>query len=131
MLSAILALFLAGGDIHNSMVVPEDFEALPIAEFRKKIRVTVSDETRAEKIAKSAKCDFHNELGWAHARVQVAIFVAANGRLEKIVPVSRGCDPLTSYVGELIRAKAADKAPIPPAGKGQWYRTAMNFRWPV
>ena len=98
-----------------------DFYNLELAQFTKKLPILERHERQAERIAKQADCKLTTDIGWVHARVDVALEVSPEGRVTKVVPVETGCH-LTKYAGH-------DGA-VKRTGDQTWYRQAITFRWP-
>lgn len=134
MIDLIFAIALAGStnmvadDLDTAM--PEDFSALEIAKFRKKITYGEQHERKAERLAKAAQCELPVASHWVFAKIHAAILVSASGDILKIVPVDSGCPELEQYTVNHLARYAGNIAPIPSSRKPTWYRTTMNFRWP-
>ncbi len=134
MIDLIFAIALAGAadmtKTEQAMSLPSDFSALETAKFRKKITYGEQHERKAERIAKSADCEFPVVSDWVFAKIHAAILVSAEGEIMQIVPVNSGCFELEQYMVNHLARYATDAAPIPSGEKPTWYRTTMNFRWP-
>ena len=110
---------------------PTDIKSLELAKFRKPVKYADRHSIQAEKAARKDNCSLPiDEFQWIHAKIEAAIYVSAMGKIEKVMPISVGCQALEEFMGQHLAKFAKNIAPIPPNGKAKWYRTAMHFRWP-
>tara|TARA_R110000850_G_scaffold50207_5_gene123369 strand:+ start:355 stop:762 length:408 start_codon:yes stop_codon:yes gene_type:complete len=107
-----------------------DFYNLELAQFTKKLPILERHERQAERIAKQADCKLTTDIGWVHARVDVALEVSPEGRVTKVVPVETGCRPLEAYVIQHLTKYAGHDGAVKRTGDQTWYRQAITFRWP-
>ncbi|MEP2987580.1 MAG: hypothetical protein ABJN65_16050 [Parasphingorhabdus sp.] len=131
----LLALTLAAAQPAAGNVTevspPTDIASLDLAKFRKPVKYADRHSIQAEKAARKDNCSLPiDEFQWIHARIEAAIYVSAMGDIEKVMPISVGCQALEEFMGQHLVKFAKNIAPIPPNGKAKWYRTAMHFRWP-
>ena len=121
---------LAAADDIEIKELSADFYNLELAQFEKKLPVLERHEREAERIAKKADCKLPSDIGWVHARVDVALAVSPEGRVIKVVPVETGCRPLESYVVAHLTKYAGHDGAVKRTGDQKWYRQAITFRWP-
>jgi hypothetical protein len=126
---ALSGAFAAADDIEIKEL-SADFYNLELAQFEKKLPVLERHERQAERIAKKADCNLPTDIGWVHARIDVALQVSAEGRVTKVVPVETGCRPLESYVIAHLTKYAGHDGAVKRTGDQKWYRQAITFRWP-
>lgn len=126
---ALSGAFAAAEDIEIKEL-SADFYNLELAQFTKKLPVLERHERQAERIAKKADCKLTTDIGWVHARVDVALAVSPEGRVTKVVPVETGCRPLETYVIEHMTKHAGHDGAVKRTGDQKWYRQAITFRWP-
>ena len=129
-LFATLAMTAASADQMDIKQLSVDFYNLELARFKKKLPLSQRVEARAERIAKKAGCKLPSDIGWVHARVDVALEVSPEGRLTKVVPVETGCQPLEAYVIKYMLDNAGHDGAVIRNGNKKWYRQAITFRWP-
>lgn len=129
---AVLALSgaVASADDIEIKELSADFYNLELAEFKKKLPVLERHERQAERIAKNADCTLPTDIGWVHARVDVALEVSATGKVTKVVPVETGCRQLETYVVQHLTKYAGHDGAVKRTGDQKWYRQAITFRWP-
>lgn len=131
MMAAIaLSGALAAADDIEIKALSADFYNLELAQFEKKLPVLERHERQAERIAKKADCKLPTDIGWVHARVDVALEVTPDGRVTKVVPVETGCRPLEDYVIAHLTKYAGHDGAVKRTGDQKWYRQAITFRWP-
>ena len=121
---------LASADDIEIKQLSADFYDLELAQFEKRLPILERHERQAERIAKKADCKLPSDIGWVHARVDVALEVSPEGRVTKIVPVETGCRPLESYVIAHLTKYAGHDGAVKRTGDQTWYRQAITFRWP-
>ena len=121
---------LASADDIEIKQLSADFYDLELAQFEKRLPILERHERQAERIAKKADCKLPSDIGWVHARVDVALEVSPEGRVTKVVPVETGCRPLESYVIALLTKYAGHDGAVKRTGDQTWYRQAITFRWP-
>lgn len=126
---ALSSAFSAADDIEITKL-SEDFYNLELARFEKKLPVRERHERTAERIAKKADCKLPTDIGWVHARVDVALEVSSTGRVTRVVPVDTGCRQLETYVIEHLTKYAGRDGAVVRNGDKKWYRQAITFRWP-
>ena len=126
---ALSGAFAAADDIEINEL-SADFYNLELAQFTKRLPVLERHEREAERIAKKADCQLTTDIGWVHARVDVALEVSPEGRVTKVVPVETGCRPLETYVITHLTKYAGHDGAIKRTGDQKWYRQAITFRWP-
>lgn len=129
-LLATLAMTAANVDQMDIKQLSADFYKLELARFKRKLPISERDERKAERIAKQAGCNLPSDIGWVHARVDVALEVSPQGRLTKVVPVDTGCQPLEAFVIEHMLHYAGRDGAVIRNGDKRWYRQAITFRWP-
>lgn len=110
--------------------VSSDFWNLEIAEFNKKIPFRERHERQAERLAKKAGCNLIGEIGWVHMRVDVALEVAGDGRVARVVPVATRCKAIENYVVSHFIENAGSPGAVKRTSDAKWYRQSMTFRWP-
>ncbi|WP_417611601.1 hypothetical protein [Parasphingorhabdus sp.] len=134
MINLIAAMALSGAvaaaDNIEIKELSADFYNLELAEFTKKLPVLERHERQAERIAKKANCKLNTDIGWVHARVDMALAVSPEGRVTKVVPVETGCRPLETYVIAHLTKYAGHDGAVKRTGDQKWYRQAITFRWP-
>lgn len=121
---------LASADDIEIKQLSADFYDLELAQFEKRLPILERHERQAERIAKKADCKLPSDIGWVHARVDVALEVSPEGRVTKVVPVETGCRPLESYVIAHLTKYAGHDGAVKRTGDQTWYRQAITFRWP-
>ena len=121
---------LASADDIEIKQLSADFYDLELAQFEKRLPILERHERQAERIAKKADCKLPSDIGWVHARVDVALEVSPEGRVTKVVPVETGCRPLESYVIAHLTKYAGHDGAVKRTGDQTWYRKAITFRWP-
>ena len=126
---ALSGAFAAADDIEIKEL-SADFYNLELAQFTKKLPILERHEREAERIAKKADCNLTTDIGWVHARVDVALEVSPEGRVTKVVPVETGCRPLETYVIAHLTKYAGKDGAVKRTGDQTWYRQAITFRWP-
>lgn len=129
---AVLALSGAAASADNIEIkqLSADFYNLELAEFKKRLPVLERHERQAERIAKQAECTLPGDMGWVHARVDVALEVSPAGKMTKVVPVETGCRPLEAFVIAHLTKYAGHDGAVKRTGDQKWYRQAITFRWP-
>ena len=126
---ALSGTFASADDIEIKQL-SADFYDLELAQFEKRLPILERHERQAERIAKKADCKLPSDIGWVHARVDVALEVSPEGRVTKVVPVETGCRPLESYVIAHLTKYAGHDGAVKRTGDQTWYRQAITFRWP-
>ena len=129
---AVLALSgasAAAADV-NIKELSADFYNLELAQFEKKLPILERHERQAERISKKADCKLPADVGWVHARVDVALQVSPEGRVTRVVPVETGCPELEKYVIDHLTKYAGRDGAVVRNGDKKWYRQALTFRWP-
>ena len=121
---------LASADDIEIKQLSADFYDLELAQFEKRLPILERHERQAERIAKKADCKLPSDIGWVHARVDVALEVSPEGRVTKVVPVETGCRPLESDVIAHLTKYAGHDGAVKRTGDQTWYRQAITFRWP-
>ena len=121
---------LASADDIEIKQLSADFYDLELAQFEKRLPILERHERQAERIAKKADCKLPSDIGWVHARVDVALEVSPEGRVTKVVPVETGCRPLESYVIAHLTKYAGHDGAVKRTGDQTGYRQAITFRWP-
>ena len=121
---------LASADDIEIKQLSADFYDLELAQFEKRLPILERHERQAERIAKKADCKLPSDIGWVHARVDVALEVSPEGRVTKVVPVETGCRPLESYVIAHLTKYAGHDGAVKRTGDQTWYRQAITIRWP-
>lgn len=129
-LAAIALSAAASADDIEIKSLSADFYNLELAQFKKRLPVRERHERAAERIAKAAQCTLPTDMGWVHARVDVALEVSPAGRVTKVVPVDTGCRQLETYVIQHLTKYAGQDGAVKRSGDQKWYRQAMTFRWP-
>ena len=133
MINMMAALALSGAvaaaDDIEIKELSSDFYNLELAQFKKKLPVLERHERQAERIAKKADCRLPTDIGWVHARVDVALQVSPEGKITKVVPVETGCRPLEAYVIAHLTKYAGHDGAVRRTGDQKWYRQAITFRW--
>ncbi|WP_417621087.1 hypothetical protein [Parasphingorhabdus sp.] len=134
MINIIAAIALSGASASAEDIeiksLSADFYNLELAQFEKKLPVLERHEKQAERIAKKADCKLTTDIGWVHARVDVALEVSPTGKVTKVVPVDTGCRPLEAYVIAHLTKYAGHDGAVKRTGDQKWYRQAITFRWP-
>jgi hypothetical protein len=134
MINIIAAITLSGAlasaDDIEIRELSSDFYNLELAQFTKKLPVLERHERQAERIAKKADCTLTTDIGWVHARVDVALEVSPAGRVTKVVPVDTGCRQLETHVIAHLTKYAGHDGAVKRSGDQKWYRQAITFRWP-
>jgi len=133
MINIVAAIALSGASAAADDIeikeLSSDFYNLELAQFEKKLPVLERHERQAERIAKKADCKLPTDIGWVHARVDVALEVSPDGRVTKVVPVETGCRPLEAYVIAHLTKYAGHDGAVRRTGDQKWYRQAITFRW--
>ncbi len=134
MINIIAAIALSGAfasaDDVEIKELSADFYNLELAQFEKKLPILERHERQAERIAKKAACKLPSDIGWVHARVDVALQVSPEGRVTRVVPVETGCRQLETYVVNHLTKYAGHDGAVKRNGDKKWYRQAITFRWP-
>ncbi len=134
MINILAAIALSGvaasADDIEIKELSADFYNLELAQFEKKLPILERHERQAERIAKKADCKLPTDIGWVHARVDVALEVSPEGKVTKVVPVETGCRQLESYVIAHLTKYAGHDGAVKRTGDQKWYRQAITFRWP-
>ncbi|MEJ6595350.1 hypothetical protein [Parasphingorhabdus sp.] len=126
----LLSGALASADDVEIKELSADFYNLELARFEKKLPVLERHERQAERIAKKAGCKLPTDIGWVHARVDVALEVSPAGRVKKVIPIDTGCRQLEAYVIAHLTKYAGHDGAVKRSGDQKWYRQAITFRWP-
>ncbi len=131
LLALTLATVQPAATNETEVSTPADIASLDLAKFRKPVKFADRHNIVAEKAARKDNCSLPiDNYQWVHAKIEAAIYVSAEGEIERVLPVSVGCKALEEYMGQHLIKFAKNIAPIPPRGKPKWYRTAIHFRWP-
>ena len=134
MINILAVLMLSGAvaaaDDIEIKELSADFYNLELAELKKKLPVLERHERQAERVAKAAECTLPTDMGWVHARVDVALEVSSAGKVTKVVPVDTGCRQLEAYVIQHLTKYAGQDGAVKRTGDQKWYRQAITFRWP-
>ncbi|MEP3915922.1 MAG: hypothetical protein ABJM34_11460 [Parasphingorhabdus sp.] len=134
MIDILAAMVLSGAaasaDDIEIKELSSDFYNLELATFKKKLPIRDRHERHAERVAKQANCKLPTDIGWVHARVDVALEVSSDGRVTKVVPVDTGCRELEAYVIAHLTKYAGHNGAVKRTGDQKWYRQAITFRWP-
>ncbi len=134
MINILAAIALSGAlastDDIEIKSLSADFYNLELAQFEKKLPILERHERQAERIAKKAACKLPSDIGWVHARVDVALQVSPEGRVIRVVPVETGCRQLETYVINHLTKYAGHDGAVKRNGDKKWYRQAITFRWP-
>ncbi|QJB69450.1 hypothetical protein [Parasphingorhabdus halotolerans] len=77
----VLSGALAVADDIEIKELSSDFYNLELAQFEKKLPVLERHERQAERIAKKANCKLPSDIGWVHARVDMALEVSPQDEL--------------------------------------------------
>lgn len=102
---------------------PADWSALPELQLLRRwpavpeLSSFVRDEVRAGRCAVAATT----------LRVDLAVMVAANGQVRRIVPRAIQCPTVEQYASGLVSRMA--RGNVAPPGEDLWFRTAMVFAW--
>ena len=125
LLALLLAATLQSSDM-PAATPPQDWTALPELRFRRRpdagppLSAFVRDEIRGGRCATAA--------GSASLSINLAVLVAPDGRVRRIVPQAIDCPTVEQYAAGLILRMARDNLVADAVGDG-WFRTGLTFAW--
>lgn len=126
----ILAVLALAGQAVATPALPADWSALPMLRWKVPPRYDpemtrfVVDEVRAGRCAAAQ----HDAAG-SRLTTELAILVAAGGRVRTVTPRAIGCPTVEQYASGLISSVTRDNLAPGAAGGDGWYRTSITFAW--
>lgn len=120
MMLAVLLLF--GQAL--SLAPPADWETLPTMPLPSSGAPTPQFEQFVRNEVKAARC----VLGADRTTLDMAVLVATNGRVRRIVPRAIGCAGVEQFAAGIVLRAARDT--IRPPSVDTWYRTSVPLTQP-
>lgn len=102
--------------------LPDDWSQLPVLRLRGARPAANAVSTYVRDEVQAGRCSANSPL-----QIDVAVLVAASGRLRKVRPDAIGCPTVEQYASGLVMHMAQGN--IPRATRERWYRLSLTFAW--
>lgn len=126
----ILAAALQTGSIASSNIppIPDDLNAVQIAEFKRKPEYSYRESLKARKLTSGCK-PTQKVSGGANYFVEVLLLLDGKGSLRQVTPISIQCPPLEEYVGRYFARAGKNNMEPTSDNKPAWRRSVLKIYW--
>ncbi|MEL6874405.1 MAG: hypothetical protein AAGM33_02920 [Pseudomonadota bacterium] len=108
--------------------LPEDFNDIPIAEFKNKPQHSYRESLKVRKLTSDCQPTRRVNDG-EYYFVSVLLLTDGSGELKRVTPVSIDCPPLEEYVANYFARAAKNNMRPTEDGRPAWRRSMLKFYW--